>query len=113
MFSDSGVEPGGAIAEAFTDIIAPAIRHFQKIFAHLRRLAKLSSRPRFPFRRKQLAEPVPFLVAEARPNEMKQLVNQDETEQALLPEKLFFEHNTALADKAGCIYRRSTQGLPG
>jgi tRNA/tmRNA/rRNA uracil-C5-methylase (TrmA/RlmC/RlmD family) len=56
----------------------------------------------------EIREASPRRIPQARPNEMKNFMRYDQWKFSPLSQQLRFKHHTALADKAGGVYRNTT-----
>jgi len=110
VFFGSRVEPRRRIAKAFTDIIAPQPRlprstlPQQEFFLYAGRSAEFTSRVAPPFFEKESFEALARTVAEPRPDEMKQLVRQDQSKRSAVRQQCAFENDSPLSKETGGVH---------
>jgi hypothetical protein len=103
--------PGGGIAETFTNVIAPASRIHRKVailqqrLLHPGRFAQLSSCSMHVLVTQQFRKFASALIPETHPDEMKKLMDNNQTQRARPLYKLRIHHYFALPNEAGRINR--------
>ena len=103
----AGIQPRGGVAEALAAILPPSASAALNIvgsegaFSPLRRPAQLAARARLPFTLHQALVGVARRVAQPRPDEVKQLMDEDARE--FRPAAI--ERHTALSHKRSGVHR--------
>ncbi len=107
------IYPGGGIAEAFTNIIAPGERvrlciRGKQVFFDAGRLAKLAPGAFLCLDSKKIGVFPTGSVPEPRPYEVKDFMYQDERQALGLRQQLGFKDDLTNADEAGRVNRRAS-----
>lgn len=119
MRTNSGVKPSRSVAEALADVLAPtagllvAIMLPQTHLPGFGRFAQLATDSLRAFEDQQRRVFATQLISQAGPNEVKQLVNQNQAKKRGEAQQFSIEHNTTLADKAGGMHGSAAPSVAG
>jgi len=108
MNSNSRIEPGGGVAEALTNVVAPDARIgtvSEAAFFHCRGLAQLSPSAFFPFEHEQQLEITATPIIQSGPHEMKEFMYEYEAKQGGIQDKCLVEDNPARSNKTRGVNR--------
>jgi hypothetical protein len=97
---DPGVKPSRRVAETLADVIAPR-RAFKQVFLDAGGLTQLAACPVRDFRSKEASIFLAGNIAQARPYEMENLVNGNETKRGRLRQQLRFKNDLPATNEAG------------
>jgi hypothetical protein len=108
MSSNSRIEPGGSVAEALTNVVAPDARIGtvgEAAFFYCRGLAQLSPSAFFPFEHEQQLETTASPIIQSGPHEMKEFMYKYQAKQGGIQNKCLVQDNPARSNKTRGVNR--------
>ncbi len=113
------IEPGGSVAETFTDIVAPAagrkcsVAWVQQTLFQARGFSQFAASPFTGLHSQEFGIMIPGFVREVRPDEVKKFMNQNKTQSFNIEQQIIFEYNLPPSNETARIHPYSPFRMPG